>query len=144
MPEKLKKSSPSIWHLLSKGQVDGVKIWSIFVAFIENINFTIIYTAVSLLSSEETVVNTVSSVMLAWLLIIPEPLILGLIWQLSANSTVIVPLIVSFVPFPVLKVGENRESGICVTRPWVSILSSPDETLWFDEKWSRIVQPQQT
>ena len=73
-----------------------------------------IYTAVSLLSSEETVVNTVSSLMLAWLLIIPEPLILGLIWQLSANSTDIVPLIVSFVPFPVLKLGENREA---VTRP---------------------------
>ena len=47
----------------------------------------------------------------------PEPLILGLIWQLSANSTVIVPLIVSFVPFPVLKVGENREVATAVTRP---------------------------
>ena len=116
-----------------------------WVSFLHKFLVKMIYTAVSLLSSEETVVTTVSSLMLAWLLIIPEPLILGLIWQLlSANSTVIVPLIVSFVPFPVLKVGENRQVVTAVTRPWVSILSSPEETLWFDEKWSRIVQPQQT
>ena len=37
-PQKLKKSSPSIWHLLHNVKSTG-KIWSIFVAFLENMNF---------------------------------------------------------------------------------------------------------
>jgi hypothetical protein len=33
------KSSPSIWHLLSKRQIDG-EDFIIFVDFLENMNFT--------------------------------------------------------------------------------------------------------
>ena len=38
-PQKFTKSSPSIWHLLHNVK-SLVKIFSIFVAFLENINFT--------------------------------------------------------------------------------------------------------
>ena len=36
------KSSPSIWHLLSECQIDG-EYFIIFVAFLENLNFTKIW-----------------------------------------------------------------------------------------------------
>ena len=35
---KITKSSPSIWHLPSKRQIDG-EDFVIFVAFLENMNF---------------------------------------------------------------------------------------------------------